>query len=123
MLALPLIALLGSPVVWILLVFFIAALVGVWRAIMVNHSQRQRMEETLTLDEDRVHLRHVPKSGDVLEWEANPYWVNVKMTKKGKVENYLTLKGGGREVELGAFLSPEERKGLYDDLLGRLSRR
>ena len=38
----------------------------------------------------------------------------------GPVPNYLTLKGDGREVELGAFLSEEERLALRDDLHQRL---
>ncbi len=32
------------------------------------------------------------------------------------MENYLTLTGGGRAVELGAFLMPVERLRLHDDL-------
>jgi uncharacterized membrane protein len=36
------------------------------------------------------------------------------------VPNYLTLKGEGREVELGAFLSEAERIALREDLQDRL---
>jgi uncharacterized membrane protein len=32
------------------------------------------------------------------------------------VPNYVTLSGNGREVEIGAFLSEDERKALYQDL-------
>jgi uncharacterized membrane protein len=39
----------------------------------------------------------------------------------GPVPQYLTLKGGGREVELGAFLSEDERRTLKDDLHRRLA--
>lgn len=121
MLALPLIAVLGSPVAWVLLVFFVAALLGVFRAVMANRDHLS-MHEVLTLSDERLHLSHIPFKGAPLEWEANPYWVNVRLHTKGKVDNYLTLKGGDREVELGAFLSPEERKELYDALLTRLKR-
>ncbi|MEM8820806.1 MAG: DUF2244 domain-containing protein [Pseudomonadota bacterium] len=38
------------------------------------------------------------------------------MLEQGRPENYLTLKGGGREIELGAFLSPEERLSLAERL-------
>ena len=35
---------------------------------------------------------------------------------EGPVANYITLTGNGREVELGAFLSEDERKTLYEEL-------
>jgi len=38
------------------------------------------------------------------------------------VPNYLTLKGEGREVELGAFLSEAERIALKDEVQGHISR-
>ena len=118
LLSLPLLAVLGSPVAWVLMVFFLAAIWGVWRAIMANRAHRT-MHEELTLTEERLHLSHVPpKGGEILQWEANPHWVTVEMRNDGPVENYLTLRGGGREVELGAFLTPEERAGLYRELLG-----
>jgi uncharacterized membrane protein len=115
MLALPLLAVLGSPVVWVLMAFFAAALAGVWRAIMANRAHRS-LTEKLTLEHNRVHLEHRPPSGPPLEWEANPHWVTVHLSDKGPVESYLTLRGNGREVELGAFLTPEERSALHDEL-------
>jgi uncharacterized membrane protein len=38
----------------------------------------------------------------------------------GPVPNYVTLTGDGREVEIGAFLSEEERIALYGDLTQKL---
>lgn len=119
MLALPLLAVLGSPVAWVLMAFFLAAIWGVWRAIMANRAHRSLREE-LTLTPETVSLQHVPYQGPVLEWQANPHWVTVAIRRDGPVENYLTLRGGGREVELGRFLTPEEREGLYRELLGLL---
>ena len=40
----------------------------------------------------------------------------------GPVPNYLTLQGGPREVELGAFLSEEERLALRDEVQAALVR-
>ena len=58
--------------------------------------------------------RHDPGRAD-RTWRGNPYWVRLKLDA-GPVEDYLTLTDGGREIELGAFLSPEERRALYTEL-------
>ncbi len=106
---------------WVLLVFFAAALWGVWRAIMANTAAR-RIREDLRLSADLVQLDHIPARGAPKSWSANPHWVTVHLHQTGPVEDYLTLRGGGREVELGAFLTPEERKALYHELVTAIRR-
>ena len=120
MLGIPLVAVIGSPVLWALLPFMALAFGGVWLAF--NQSDRDaRLTEVLTLTPERVELVRTEPRGDEKRWDANPYWVSVHLHPGDKpVEKYLTLKGGGREVELGAFLSPEEREALYGDLMRRL---
>jgi uncharacterized membrane protein len=77
--------------------------------------------EEVELTRGRISItRHNPK-GPRQDWEANPYWVELRLHPKGKVENYLTLRGSDREVELGAFLSPDERVALHGELLERLA--
>jgi len=120
MLCLPLFAVLGSAVAWVLLVFFLATLAGTWRAIMANQSARSTREH-LRLTDTRVDLSHQPPKGPALQWHANPHWVSVSLRDDGPVEKYLTLSSGGREVELGRFLTPDERETLYRELLPRLS--
>ena len=39
-----------------------------------------------------------------------------------RVEKYLTLRGNGREIELGAFLTPGERAALYREIRDALAR-
>lgn len=121
MLSLPLLAVLGSAVAWVLMVFFLATLAGVWRAITANQRARST-QEYLRLTETEVNLEHQPAQGPHLSWEANPHWVSVNLRNDGPVENYLTLRGGGREVELGRFLTPEEREALYRELVPLLRR-
>ena len=118
---LPLLALLGSPVLWGILPFFLAMIWGLWFALRHTWKQGETLEE-LRLWPDRITLtRHNPK-GDIQSWEANPYWVQVAdHPKNGPVPHYLTLKGGPREVEIGAFLSEEERISLKDELSEHLS--
>ena len=55
-------------------------------------------------------------------WHANPFWVRLRLFDGERVEKYLTLQGNGREIELGAFLSPGERQSLYDALGTALAR-
>ena len=122
LLAVPLLAVLGSPVLWAILPFMAAAVAGVWLAL--NRSDRDGgLREILRLSDERVELvRHEPK-GRELHWDANPHWVSVHLHPGDRpVEDYLTLRGGGREVELGAFLSPDERRSLYAELVRLLGR-
>lgn len=122
MLAMPLLAVLGSPVVWVLLAFFIAAVWGVWHAIMRNRAARS-MHEELRITPERLMLEHHQPGAAPLTFEANPYWVTVHLRPDGPVEKYLTLRGAGREVEIGRFLTPDERESLYGELSKALARR
>lgn len=117
----PLLAVLGSVLLWGLLPFTLLVVLGLWLALEVNYRQR-RMLEVLTLTPSLARLvRHNPR-GRAQEWHCNRYWARPEMHRHGgPVPNYVTLKGGGREVEIGAFLSEDERVALYDDLLVKLS--
>ena len=119
--AIPLMAVLGSVVLWGILPFAIFAIGGLYLAIMRNYRDGELLEE-LSIWPDRVALvRHNPR-GERQDWEANPHWVKVRLHPEGgPVENYVTLTGGGREVEIGAFLSEEERLSLFEDLSEKLT--
>lgn len=122
LIAVPLLGILGSPVLWALLPFLLAAVWSIWFALRKNGRDRDILEQ-VALTRDRMTLvRHDPRQGRK-DWEANPYWVRLTLHPTGgPVPNYLTLKGEGREVELGAFLSEEERLALHGELQDRLSR-
>ena len=113
----PFFGLIGTTLLWGLLPFMLAAVAGIWFAIMRN-SRDRRILEVLTLGPERMHLiRHNPR-GPAQDWESNTYWVKLALHEHGgPVPFYVTLQGGGREVEIGAFLSEDERKALYDDLI------
>lgn len=113
---LPMLAVLGSPVLWGLLPFFLITFAGIWYALQRNQRDGEILEE-LRIWPDRITLDHThPRQGHK-SWEANPYWVQLKIDRKNEqTPNYLTLRGNDREVELGAFLSEEERAILYDEL-------
>lgn len=120
LLTVPLAAVLGSPVLWGLLPFLLLALGGVWWALEKSYRDAEIVED-LTLTPETVSLvRHGPR-GRRQEWQANVHWVRVERHETGgPVKQYLTLRGGPREVELGAFLTEDERLALEWDLKGRL---
>ena len=128
LIAVPLIPFLGNPVFWGLLPFLVLTIAGVWLALNRSY-QDGAIFEQLTLWPDRIALvRHNPR-GPRQEWEANPFWVSVQCyPTEGPVPCYITLKGAGREVEIGAFLSEGERSSLRGQLehhlaLARTTRR
>jgi uncharacterized membrane protein len=122
LIALPMLSVLGSPVLWGILPFFALAIWGMWAALSRSYRDGEILED-LTLTRDSLSLtRHGPR-GRRQDWQANPFWVSVHLHPTGgPVPNYLTLRGSGREVELGAFLSEEERIALRDELQTRLAR-
>lgn len=123
LLALPLLAVLGSPILWGLLPFLLAAIAGVWLALERSYRDALITEE-LTLTEDLVTLIRLGPKGKRQDWQANPHWVKVCLyPTSGPVPEYLTLRGNGREVELGAFLTPEERLALRNELQEKLRQR
>ncbi|MCB2110971.1 MAG: DUF2244 domain-containing protein [Defluviimonas sp.] len=116
LLAVPLFSMLGSSIVWALLPFMALAIAGVWWALSRSYRDGELIE-ILTLAPDEVVLVRRAPSGAERRWQANPYWVSVNLyPSRGPVPHYLTLRGNGREVELGAFLTEEERKTLAFEL-------
>jgi uncharacterized membrane protein len=122
LLALPLLGVLGTPILWGLLPFALLVLGALWWALMRSYGDGALTEE-LTLWRDRIELVRRNPNRPPQRWEADPYWVRVTLTPEGgPVANYLTLTGGGRAVELGAFLAPEERAALEGEVAGALAR-
>jgi uncharacterized membrane protein len=97
------------------------ALFGVKFALDRNRAQSQVLE-VLTLGPEDATLVRRDRNGERL-WSCNRYWAKVTLHRhEGPVPNYVTLKGEGREVEIGAFLSEDERKALFDDLKNALQK-
>lgn len=117
---LPLLGLIGSPVLWGLLPFLLATIAAIWWALEKSFRDAEIIED-LEITPDRISLtRHGPR-GKRQDWQANPHWVRLTLhATAGPVPQYLTLKGEGREVELGAFLTPEERRQLAAEITHRL---
>ena len=117
---LPLLAFLGTQALWTLLLFVGPAVAALWYFIRRNDKDGT-LCEVITLWPDLIAVhRHNPRKADQF-WHANPYWVSVHMKDTKKIPSYLTVKGAGREIELGAFLPVEDRKDLEKDLRKHLA--
>lgn len=120
LIALPLVAVLATAVFWGLLPFLAMAIAAIWWALRRSWADRA-ITEDLTLTVDVITLTRQGPRGRQQHWQANPHWVRLNRHETGgPVPHYLTLSGGPREVELGAFLTPEERLTLERDLRQRL---
>jgi len=120
-LGLPMLALAGTTVVWGLVPFAAAALGGLWYGFRRNNFDG-RLTEEVTVWRDEIRIERREPSGRVLRWSADPMDTRIRLREGAKVEKYLTLRGAGREVELGAFLSPEERVDLAAEVEAALTR-
>jgi uncharacterized membrane protein len=116
LITIPLYPLLGTAVLWGLLPFLLAAVGAVWWGLERSYRDGNIVEE-LTLDSTHIHLTRTNPKGDRQEWDCNSYWARAELHPQGgPVPFYVTLSGNGRTVEIGAFLSEDERKALFNDL-------
>jgi uncharacterized membrane protein len=126
LIALPLLMVLGTPVLWALLPFLLAAIAAIWWALARSYRDGEVIER-LEIRPDRIRLTRRDRGRPERVWEADPYWVELRLHEGERpVPGYLTLRGAGREVELGAFLPEDERRALAEDLqrlLARIGRR
>ena len=113
LMALPLIAVLGRPVLWGVLPFVLIAIAAIWWGLKRSWSDMELHEELVIWDGWMRLVHNAPRKPPQV-WEANPYWVRVRrIPEGGKVPDYVTMKAEGREVEIGAFLAPSERRDLH----------
>lgn len=119
-LALPILALAGTSAALALAPYAALALFALWGFIKLSY-RSGRVTEVLCLWPDAIAVERREPWGKVLRWSANPYWVDIEMTDTREVERYLTLRGNGRKIELGSFLTPEERVELADELRTRIA--
>jgi uncharacterized membrane protein len=121
LLMLPVLGLLGRAELWGILPFALGVLWLTWALLRRNYRDGA-LTEILTLDQDRAELVRLDPGGQRRVWQANPYWIRVVQHTTGPVATYLTLTGGDREVEIGAFLSPDERARLKPEIEAALAR-
>ncbi|MEL6915736.1 MAG: DUF2244 domain-containing protein [Pseudomonadota bacterium] len=117
----PLLSVLGTAALWWMLPFILLTIGALWFLVKRNYSDGETTER-LSITHDDCHLHRDNPRGPAQDWHCNTHWVSVQMHETNpRVPHYVTLRGAGREVEIGAFLSEDERLTLFDDLKLRLA--
>lgn len=120
LITIPLYPLLGTFVLWGVLPFLLMAVGGIWWALERSYRDADMTEELL-IGPDEVRLTRTNPGGKTQHWDCNSYWAKVEIHPTGgPVAHYVTMKGKGRQVEIGSFLSEDERKALYGELVDAL---
>lgn len=106
----------GSPVGWGLLPFLVGTLLALDAAIRRSYRDAAGLREEVRLWDTLITVERTEPRGQRHAWAANPHWVTAILHENARIEKYLTLRGAGREIELGTFLSPDERVALHGEL-------
>ena len=119
---LPIIPFIGSPIGTTLTIFSGLTFYLFLTLLQKNFQQGHTFEEIL-ISKNKIIVVHQEKNREQKAWEGNPYWTKVNIdTHNPKLKNYLTLAGSGKHIELGAFLSPDERIELRDKIQNALAK-
>lgn len=117
----PLLSVVGTAALWWMLPFVLLTIALLWLLIQRNYRDAE-LSERLIIDGTECHLHRDNPRGPDQEWHCNTYWVSVHMRENNRlIPHYVTLSGNGREVEIGAFLSEDERLSLFDELVTRIT--
>ncbi|MGR3722324.1 DUF2244 domain-containing protein [Abyssibius alkaniclasticus] len=114
-LALPILPLMLQGAASLVLLF--AGLTLAALAIAFARNMRDaRLCEIVRLWPDCLSVTRYEPDGTQRHWCAKPQELRLHISPDGPPENYLTLAGNNRRIELGAYLTPEERLALYEEL-------
>lgn len=87
-----------------------------------RHYRGDRRAERLRLFPDRLLVEARDPRGRMTAYILQPYWLQVILDRADTFRNPLYLRSHGRQVEIGAFLSPQERRDFAAELIDVLRR-
>jgi len=114
-LAVPILPMLLRGVALFMLVFA-GIVIGALAFAFRRNMRDGYLREDIAIWPDLMAVSRQDPDGHLRHWCAHPRDVRLHLDANGPPENYLTLTGGQRRIELGAFLTPEERLALRDNL-------
>jgi uncharacterized membrane protein len=87
-----------------------------------KHHRGDDRAERIRLYSDHLLFERFDRKGNHTKERLQPYWLNVILERAGEPDNALFLRSHGRSIEVGAFLSPQERRDLAAELGAVLQR-
>jgi uncharacterized membrane protein len=95
---------------WPIVGYFGLDVLLVYLAFRANY-RSARMHEWVRLTEDALTVERVGRRGERRRWQFQPFWLRVVLEEREET-NRLVLTSHGRELVVGGFLAPTERKNL-----------
>jgi len=106
---------------WPVFGFFGLDVVLVYVFFRLNYREA-RAFETLTLTETELVFCKVSPKGKVYSYRFKPYWLHVKIDTLSQTQSRLTLASHGKTVEIGTFLTADEKVDLAHEVRSALRR-
>jgi len=105
---------------WPIFGFFGLDVLLIYLAFKSNY-RWARMYETVRLTEDALLVERISPSGKVQRWRFQPYWLRVDIDDPVRHDSQLVISSHGKRLQIGAFLTPDERAEFADALRDALS--
>ena len=106
---------------WPVFGFFGLDVLLIYAGFRLNY-RAARAYETVRLTPKTLEIVKVDPAGRAMRTELTPAWLSVDLAEPDEWSKRLTLRSAGRDIEIGAFLPPEEKVGLAEALRDGLRR-
>lgn len=87
-----------------------------------KHLQGDKRSERLRLYPDRLMVEVLSPKGERALYRFQPYWLQVILEEPDEYESNLYLRSHGKQLRIGSFLSPQERRDVAEELRAVLNR-
>ena len=131
----------GVHILWGFLLFvfvptgFVFALIGAWPvfgfmgaelvllyvALRLNQRNSNALER-LSLTDDAFTVERIDRHGAPHSWQFQPQWLRVDLNKPSPYTAHLSLNSKGQRLNLGRYLTADEKSEVAERLSGVLRR-
>ena len=106
---------------WPVFGFFGIDVLLVYFAFKLNYRDARRYE-TVQLTDSLLTVERIAPSGRRERWRFQPYWLQIDIDDHPTSSTALTLRSHGRILEIGRFLTPDEKIDLANALRSELNK-